>query len=977
MMALPAVPAAFRAARAFAAPFLLAAPCAFAREAATFFAPLLLDAPCADAMAGAVFGALPYAILLAYLGGAMAVGLLLTWRNRCFGHCLFATLSLLLLRVACGVTTELAAAVSHGDPPVCPYLVRSAGRGGADLTVDGDVEIDPGPRSAAMPYPDDFYDPQTRPHDCNRMLLCCLCDSFISRTEWGRGFACSREMYLRDLPATSAAMLWLTAHLPSLDLDDPTCSVAVCFKHKVLMVDSTDTAHIKRTAALCDAANARMDDASTNALRAKASKCNGETCPLCVQVAKARRPFGGGRPRARGGPRPHKAMSFSDDMTPTRTPWSHRHRRASGDAKPVRADTTPSMDDIQAQRQAIGSSSRSFAAGQDTLRARGLPVISGAAARAENTTMNKFFAADCATLPSQSAHDGKVHVVSDLRTFVEKILWIRDKTPADVRLVRISADDGKGSIKVTMSLLFSDDPLLVSGGPTQEQQDTHKKLLGYLDSGVQRTFILALLAGAPESLVTVREVFDQIRWSDLLALLPPSDTLEWVVVMDFKTTAYALGIGQVGSANPYPTSLWSPLVTWNKPNVPRTIQTIVAMDRARREVESAGMMSAKERDNLCRKHQSVKCMPVQLLTFLSGHDLADVLPPPALHILLGVVVTLFDYLCRIDVNTAYCWLEKIAVGHADTHGRTAFKGEHCRTMCRSFAQLKAFTQVRSSRRGDEAPDPVALGSIRKAVRAIARCFECMNYIVSATFGARLAPNWRDAFVHFKYAFAAAMVLVEPYHPRSTFRLPDRHTLKIHCLLVDVPAWIERHGATLIRVSEQTSESSHSLYLAESTHYSIADLTPLKRPSSHLPRKHANEDEPLGPSGGTRAGGARKKRATRDAVRLGESTRPSLVDLTSEHSARIRERWAADGGGFLLEEAPEVLPQSPAVADVSSGQSNKITHAALRRFQSFLSFNAARLSTVVRAQDRLREFRKWNINADPASAPWTLFHLVRT
>ena len=137
---------------------------------------------------------------------------------------------------------------------------------------------------------------------------------------------------------------------------------------------------------------------------------------------------------------------------------------------------------------------------------------------------------------------------------------VRDGVGSWRRLLFVSsAQCGWEVTKITQCV---DDPLLLLPHEvTQKRADKH------LDSGVKRTFLLALLHGVSESHSTVRWIFDRLCPERLFDAYP-----EAVVTFpaDMKFQQYLLGLQQHSARRSYPYSLWSPFPAYSQPDVYRT-----------------------------------------------------------------------------------------------------------------------------------------------------------------------------------------------------------------------------------------------------------------------------------------------------------------------------------------------------------------------------------------------------------------------
>ena len=149
-------------------------------------------------------------------------------------------------------------------------------------------------------------------------------------------------------------------------------------------------------------------------------------------------------------------------------------------------------------------SSRTIARGADQQRARsasGLTPVSspsGSVLRKRNTDINKAFWDDFEAIPCQYSSDGCLYRVKNLPQWVRKVLWIRGKDLLSVAYMKANADGGQGSLKLLLQILHKDDPILTHN-LTQEELKQFQRDVNFLHTGVNCTFILAIIPGAKES----------------------------------------------------------------------------------------------------------------------------------------------------------------------------------------------------------------------------------------------------------------------------------------------------------------------------------------------------------------------------------------------------------------------------------------------------------------------------------------------
>ncbi|MEE8114436.1 MAG: hypothetical protein V3T23_08775, partial [Nitrososphaerales archaeon] len=643
------------------------------------------------------------------------------------------------------------------------------------------------------------------------------------------------------------------------------------------------------------------------------------------------------------------------DMSFHRVSWKRGHKRDSVSDSPQSSSSLSSLD-LLAHKNLTHLSSRAASRGSSVFLERGISVPSQSVLRRDFSKVNKMFSSDFATMSSDLSTDGVLYYCCHLCSVAFKVIWVRGKTVSDVRMVRVSADDGNGVLKLSIQFIYSDDSCLnVPAASSCRRRPVHASVTESLDSSADRTFILAMLVGAKESFASIRVLFDQIDWKSLLDVLPTSQC-EWVLPMDMKTGAYALGVGPIGSAFPSPYSLWSPYPKYSKPDSLRSIDRILAQNTLREKRVATCTSNTKD---MYKLYESVHAEPVRLLILLREIELIDVLVPPQLHLLLGIVVTLFNFLCDVDVNVAYSWLADCGVHHSDTHGRTGFIGKHCRLMTQKSDLLLKYAHVCIP--NSEFPERIAL--LKKSVSSIAACFSALNDVIRATFGLSLDSRYNAILIRFGVVYSVMTDLVKSFHRVPAGRSPDRHTLKVHCLLCDMPRWIARNNASLLRISEQSFETLHSAYHHFATDFKIPVLVPLMLCGGRVKERRVQE-EVLGPSGGTRSGQTACRRTGTDSLAALSSV--SLVPASDStvlagRRARLRDQTCSTSN----QSASHLQKPSPS----GSALENTILVARSSRFYSLVAFNCSRLSREPSAQARAAQISIWLDGGSKSPAPW--------
>ena len=216
----------------------------------------------------------------------------------------------------------------------------------------------------------------------------------------------------------------------------------------------------------------------------------------------------------------------------------------------------------------------------------------------------------------------------DLVDFIYLLCWLRGHTAKELRHIKINGDDGQGSFKLMLGLLFEGDRIL--GDDELDLSDFPDGNGGLLDNGVNRTYIISIMYGAKENLESSQFLFNSV---DIQALSEEFPCVDLSLTQDMKFSNSICGIGTHSSRFSLVYSLFSPNPAFSRPNVKRTIGMLVSDNAARKTANG----DPKEFNSVVTEH-------CPFLAGQSSRDLLDLIPPPPLHMLLGIVAMLFTFL---------------------------------------------------------------------------------------------------------------------------------------------------------------------------------------------------------------------------------------------------------------------------------------------------------------------------------------------
>ena len=740
----------------------------------------------------------------------------------------------------------------------------SRGLGGDDLTVCGTVESLPGP-TQRKPYPDAFYATGASLHEKWRISSCAWCLEVISRAIWRKALN-KRCLYLPDNPS---ALEGLQHHLPGYSCDilwmplslHITCLRFVC--------------HGRRCHTSGEAALQRLNGSISAKVAAR--HCSGDRCDICISFNDIRSVI---------------EERFEKPTPPQFVELAPPTRRKRTVVFVQGPSPKLSSNDLMAMNSGTTSSARATGLGADILRERksvgdtAVDSVGGAVFRRDDSISNSVFGSffsdvDC---PFGSTDGGAV-VCNDLLWFVSAICWLRGHQVYDIRLFKVNCDGGRGSLKLMMQLLYKDDPIFTGADAASRRRGALRNYGGLLDSGVRRTYILGLIEGAKEHFASVRFLLDRFDFVALRKAMSPASRI--VAPNDAKMQAFWTGIMQAGCRYPMSTSHFSPFAGHSRPDEVRTAASVVASLERRRSAEEAKGSALDPID-----FDSVVCCPVKLLTLRPAAPLAEILVPAQLHILLGIVKELLYWGNLLDADVVAAFLRRIKVVRNVKHGEKDFQGNESRKILRRFEEMRLFLKPRNSAAGTTSPQSDSFRSF--LLHLLVDLAGRFSAVVSATMGAVLSRDWAQAIDLLAAAMTSFVKHFNKRHPVLRHRNPDRITMKIQCLLTEVPQEIQRHGMSLIAVSEQSFESLHAVYALHAAKYKIPntstqEIEPLRKSkrrrlssrkgASAVSRLADRSRGILNPSDGTRSGGSRHKRRLAEAVVDGAQADTSLTPTT--------------------------------------------------------------------------------------------------
>ena len=343
----------------------------------------------------------------------------------------------------------------------------------------------------------------------------------------------------------------------------------------------------------------------------------------------------------------------------------------------------------------------------------------------------------------------------DIPGFVKHVRNERDVS--DVHL-KLGIDGGGGFLKICLSIQSTDFDSEHSG--KRAKYDKGVAAHDFKDTGVKRLFILAAVANSQENYSNVDQLFSALNIS------PFDGTL----ATDLKLANILVGIMSHSSAHPC-TYCYA-----NKDEL-----SICGELRSSENVLSNYKKWLTEGKGCKNKAKDYfNCIHPPLITSTEGTTFLDIIPPPELHLLLGVVNTVFTHMLKECENEALAWANDCHVQREIRRGGSGFKGNACKTLLDKVDLLRR--------------------SANLAVLKYVQVFDDFKKVVSSCFGNNLSKNYKAHIAAFRKSYTDLGVSITP---------------KVHIVFFHVQEFCDKNGLGLGFFGEQAMESVHYDFLKSS------------------------------------------------------------------------------------------------------------------------------------------------------------------
>ena len=370
---------------------------------------------------------------------------------------------------------------------------------------------------------------------------------------------------------------------------------------------------------------------------------------------------------------------------------------------------------------------------------------------AQSDAINQYFGYDEISFMNVKANkfseDLKVVVYcKDVPGFIEHVKEVREVSES---LLKIGIDGGGGFLKICLSVQSTENAKPETKRSRYEDGIASKR---FKDSGEKKLFLLAISSGSQENYENVAKLWTMLN----------IHAFDGTIATDLKLANILVGIMAHSSSHPC-TWCFAKKDELNKCGTYRTVGN--TMDNYKKWCDAGAQKQRAKNFN--------NCINPPLFHTDSDKTFLELIPPPELHLMLGVVNTIFGCMLKQFENESLAWAKACHVQREVTHNGPAFKGNSCKALLNKVDILR-----RTSNLG-----------ILKYVKA----FDDFRKVVDACFGTELDRNFKNFITAFELSYKDLDINITP---------------KVHAVIFHVTDFCEKNQVGLATYSEQAMEAVH-------------------------------------------------------------------------------------------------------------------------------------------------------------------------
>lgn len=335
--------------------------------------------------------------------------------------------------------------------------------------------------------------------------------------------------------------------------------------------------------------------------------------------------------------------------------------------------------------------------------------------------------------------------------------------------LKFGIDGGGGFLKVCLSVQSIDKSNCESEIPLRQSYNQGVAAKKFKDSGVKKLFLLGL---AP----CTQENYNNIL--TLWALLGINE-FKGTVATDLKLANMLTGIMSHASSLP---CTWCTALK-DKLNVCGAYRTIGDCLENYDAWEKAG-------SNKGNAKNYKNCIYPPIISGNENTEIIDVIPPPELHLLIGVVNIIFKHMLIEFEEDSLTWAKTCCVAQEITHGTPAFAGNSCKILLDKVDVLRANCNI---------------GCLKYV-----KCLKDFQDVVNSCFATVLNPKFEDYIIQFRKSYVDLKINITP---------------KVHAVFFHVTYFCSKMHRGLGFFSEQAMESVHSDFQKTWAKYKVKSINP--------------------------------------------------------------------------------------------------------------------------------------------------------
>lgn len=339
----------------------------------------------------------------------------------------------------------------------------------------------------------------------------------------------------------------------------------------------------------------------------------------------------------------------------------------------------------------------------------------------------------------------------NLHGFIESV---KEKRGVNEVHLKFGIDGGGNFLKLSLSIQSIHHDAPESGRMKYKQGVASKQ---FRDSGVKKLFIIGATESTQENYTNVAQLWSAIDINTSL------NKFNGTIATDLKLANILSGIMAHSSSYPC-TYCFAEKGNLVERSELRTIGNTTKNYTDWLEAAGGSLKSAK----------SYKCC-VHAPIFTGGSDkpIIDIIPPPELHLMLGVVNTIFNHMIVQFSEEAWAWAKSCNVEREIRNGSSGFNGNSCKNLLEKVDILRASCPI----------------ECLKFVKVL----KDFHVVVKACFSATLHSNYKKLISDFKKSYLDLGISVTP---------------KVHAVFHHVEDFCSKNQKGLGFFSEQAMESVH-------------------------------------------------------------------------------------------------------------------------------------------------------------------------